>query len=181
MSTGRRFCMWVHICLPVNAMLCFMLIAFDKYAMGQPVMCRLLIEWGADVDCVANTRGVHGHFDNYMYVGDWYIRMAYPCLEIHPNTVKNSRAPLAYADRLSGLEHPQHVLACRGYLLDAGCDPTIPIFQYPYLDEVLEKVAHDAFRSSFATSDIVQQPRPGIILYTALTMPIPGCYDDDAG
>lgn len=102
---------------------------------------------------------------------------------MHSNIMELSQTPSLLCTGFSGHPvYPEATSACRGYLLDAGCDPTAPAFSYDCRHGgVFEEIALNAFVTSFLEADIVRQPHPRINLCSALTMATPGCYEDDAG
>lgn len=156
--------------------------AFHKYAAAgsQPAMCRFLIESGADVDHVGYARGVPG-YRYRLYVGNRYIRTACQGRVIHANLVGISLTPLVCTNRHRNIDYSEEVLDCRRYLLDAGCDPTIPVFYQDYKGDLEEDLFEDAFGESFLGGHIVQHPYSRTILCSGLTLAILGCHDDDAG
>lgn len=97
----------------------------------------------------------------------------------YPNTVE-SFTPLAYTSSVGASEYRERALACRGYLLDAGCDPTTPEYWH-YRGGMLGATGIDSFAFSFFEGDIVRRPYTDTISCSALNIVILGRYDDNAG
>lgn len=94
--------------------------------------------------------------------------------------METSLTPLECTILISNLRSPDQDLPCCEYLLDAGCDPTIPIFEYGYENEVSQNLTANPFWHTFFKGNIVKQLHPAIILCSALTEAILELNEDDA-